>query len=227
MAKHTWSYLYNTFEKNTRKSNVKMLSIATDTFSKLQAQNQIQAVATILNTYEPVFQAYRTICIQYDIAAGNRQGNTLNVKLIFKDDLPEQLRKWEAIVRSFYVEDSPQEKAIFPNKREPFFKGTYEDRILSIDVLAKSLIADGNFASLVTEVQSFYNLLLTARDSQQQQEGMLGLMSKTREAQRQLMATELYAAMAMLMFHYKNNPEMVAGYFDLSLLRYRVKKKEQ
>ncbi len=226
MAKHTWSYLFNTFEKNTRHTNVKMLSIATDTYAKLQAQSHIAAVATILSSYEPVFQAYKNICAQYDMVAGTRKGETLQLKLLLDEQLHEELRKWEGAVRSVYVEDSAAEKAIFPKKRVPFLKGTYEDRILSINVLAKNLLKDGNFASLANQVQSFYNLLLSARDEQQQQEGKLGLLANTREQQRKLMATELYAAMAMLMYHFKSTPEKVAAFFDLSLLRQKYKKEK-
>jgi hypothetical protein len=226
MAKHTWSYFYNTFEKNTRNSNVKMLSLATDTFSKLKGQSNIPVTSTILNSYTPVFEAYRKIYEQYDVISGDRQGNTLNLGLILKDELPVELRKWEAAVRLVHVEDSPKEVAIFPNKRIPFLRGTYETRILRIATLSKALMDDGNFATLANEVMSFYNVLLSARDTQQQNEGGLSLASKARENQRKLMAIELYGAMALLMNYYKNNPIAVDNFFDLSLLRAKPKKKK-
>jgi hypothetical protein len=219
MAKRMWLYLNNTFEVNTAGSNVKMLSIATDTHSKLQAQVSDPVIAGIMASYDPVYQAYRQICSNYDAVAGSKQGNTLNLEILLKDNLPEEIRKWEGAVRSVQVEDSPAEKAIFPNKRKPFLDGTYEDRILAVDTLTISLTNDGNFATLITQVQSFYNLLLSARDSQQQQEGTLGLLSNTREQQRRLMAVELYGALGALMNKYKATPENVAGFFDLSLLR--------
>ena len=122
-------------------------------------------------------------------------------------------------MRSVYIEDSPEEKGIFPNKRTPFLKGTYEDRILAVNVLYLKLNTDSNFTTLAPQVQSFYNVLLSARDTQQQQEGTLGLLSDTREQQRILMATELYGALGALMNKYKATPVSVAQFFDLSLLR--------
>ena len=219
MTKRMWLYLNNTFEVNTANSNVKMLSLATDTHSKLQAQVSDNAIAAIMASYNPVYQAYRQICANYDAVANNKQGNTLSLEILMEETLPVEIRKWEGVVRSVYVEDSPEEKGIFPNKRNPFLKGTYEDRILAVDTLTISLTNDGNFATLVTQVQSFYNLLLSARDSQQQQEGNLNLLSNTREQQRQLMAVEMYGALGALMNKYKATPENVAGFFDLSLLR--------
>ena len=219
MAKRMWLYLNNTFEVNTAGSNVKMLSIATDTHSKLQAQVSDNAIAAIMASYNPVYQAYRQICSNYDAVAGSKQGNTLNLEILLKDNLPEEIRKWEGAVRSVHVEDSPAEKAIFPNKRKPFLDGTYEDRLLAVNTLYDKLNTDSNFSTLAPQVQSFYNLLLSARDSQQQEEGTLGLLSNTREQQRILMAIELYGALGALMNKYKATPENVAGFFDLSLLR--------
>jgi hypothetical protein len=219
MAKRTWLFLINTFEVNTAGSNVKMLSLATDTHSKLQAQVSDPVIAGIMASYDPVYQAYRQICTNYDLVANNREGETLNFETLMRNELPIEIRKWEGAVRSVYYEDSPQEKAIFPNKRAPFLEGTYEDRIIAINVLYEKLATDSNFATLAVQVQSFYNVLLSARDSQQQQEGTLGLLSNTREQQRILMAVELYGALGALMNKYKANPETVAQFFDLSILR--------
>jgi hypothetical protein len=219
MAKRPWLFLINTFDVNTASSNVKMLSLATDTHSKLQAQVSDNAIAAIMASYDPVYQAYRQICSNYDLVAGNREGSTLNFENLITDNLPIELRKWEGAVRSVYYEDSPQEKAIFPNKRRPFLQGTYEDRLLAVNTLYDKLNTDSNFSTLAPQVQSFYNLVLSARDSQQQEEGTLGLLSNTREQQRQLMAVEMYGALGALMNKYKATPENVAGFFDLSLLR--------
>jgi hypothetical protein len=219
MAKRPWLFLINTFDVNTANSNVKMLSLATDTHSKLQAQVSDNAIAAIMASYNPVYQAYRQICSNYDLVAGNREGSTLNFENLITDNLPVEIRKWEGAVRSVYYEDSPQEKAIFPNKRRPFLQGTYEDRLLAVNTLYDKLNTDSNFSTLAPQVQSFYNLLLSARDSQQQEEGTLGLLSNTREQQRKLMAIELYGALGALMNKYKANPETVAQFFDLSLLR--------
>ena len=51
MSKKMWLYLNNTFEVNTANSNVKMLSLATDTHSKLQAQVSDPIVAAIMASW--------------------------------------------------------------------------------------------------------------------------------------------------------------------------------
>lgn len=221
MPEIIWKYAQNTFDSSTRNSHVKMLSIATDTESKLQAEISDPDILALHTAYFPAYDAYRLICINYDVQAGNREGQTLNVETLVREDLPKEVRKWEAQVRIIYVEDSPQERAIFPNKRNPFVEGTYEDRISAVGSLAARLAADAN-ATLVAyapTVLSYYNLLLSARDTQQMAEGALNALSATREAQRLVTATELYAVLGGLMRKYKTEPPQIMRFFDMSLLR--------
>lgn len=219
MSKRSWLFLINTFEANTRGSNVKMLSLATDTRSKLQAQISDPIIANIMLQFDPVFQAYNQIYINYDIVAGVKKGKTLNLENLLKENLLDELRKWEAAVRVVYPEDSVKEVEFFPNKRSPFLRSTYEDRIATVATLQGNLASDSNFTSLANQVQSFYNLLLTARDTQQQNEGNLGLLSSIRENQRKLLATELFGVYGALINKYRATPETVGKFFDLSLLR--------
>src|SRR3972149_369182 len=186
MATRPWIFSINTFEVNTSSSNKTMLSIATDTEAKLQAESTDPDINILHAGYFPIYDAYRQICINYDVAEGNRKGKTLNLENLMKEKLPEEVRKWEGFVRSIYVEDSPEEVEIFPKKRTAFTHGTYEDRIGAVGSLAARLAADANASiqGYAPTVQSFYNLLLTARDTEQQKEGLLGMLSDTREQQR-------------------------------------------
>lgn len=221
MPELDWRYAINTFEVNTRGSHVKMLSIATDTEAKLEAEDADPNILELYTAYFPVYDAYRQICINYDVQAGNRQGATLNVETMVKEDLPKEVKKWEAQVRIIYVEDSPSERAIFPNKRNPFLQGTYEDRISAVGTLAARLAADANatLTAYAPTVQSYYNLLLSARDSQQVAEGTLNALSATREQQRLLVAAELYGVLGGLMRRFRFEPVQIMRFFDMSLLR--------
>lgn len=221
MAARPWIFTINTFEVNTQGSHKMMLSIATDTEAKLQAENTDADIRVLHTAFLPVYDSYRQININYDVAAGNHQGETLNVETLILTELPKEIRKWEGAVRNIYVEDSPQERSIFAGKRNPFVQGTYEDRIGAVGSLAARLAADTNAAirAFAPTVLSFYNLILSARDVQQNKEGLLGLLSDTREQQRILVANELYATLGGLMRKFKADPQQVARFFDLSLLR--------
>jgi len=143
--------------------------------------------------------------------------------------MPKEIRKWEGFIRNIYVEDSPQEKSIFPNKRSPFLNETYEDRIGAVGSLAIRLANDSNASiqGYAPTVQSFYNMLLSARDTQQNKEGLLGMLSDTREQQRILVAEELYGVLGGLMRKFKSEPQQITRFFDLSLLRETAEEPKQ
>lgn len=79
MSTKTWSFISNPFETQTRNSNKKMLSISTDTHSKLHAEISDAAILPIYNTLDPVFQAYTLIYGNYSVVAGDRKGKTLDL----------------------------------------------------------------------------------------------------------------------------------------------------
>src|SRR5690606_9019688 len=110
-------------------------------------------------------------------------------------------------------------KAIFPNKRTPFLQGTYEQRIGAIGTLAQKLNGMAGLAATHAQVQSFYNLALSTRLAQQQDEGSLAAMSDLREQQRIILADTLYGVLGYLMFKHREAREHIDNYFDLTLLR--------
>lgn len=214
----TWRYVINTFEVNTRGSQVKMLSLSTDTHAKLKAEESDPAIAAILLIYEPVFFAYRDIDQQYGLKAGDYKGNTVGFEE-YLDQMPLKLRQWESLIRAVYIEDSPEEKQIFPNKRTPFLDGTYESRLDALGTLKLKTAADPALAAANAQITSFYNAALGARLVQQTSEGALGQLSDLREEQRQILAGELAGVFGQLVFIFRHDTGQVERFFDLSLLK--------
>lgn len=216
--KKTWIFLSNTFAVQTRTSHKKMLSLATDTDAKLSNEVADPAINTIYLQFHPVYDAYRMVCINFDMAEGNYEGQTLAFEDIL-DSIPQHIRVWESQIRYVYVEDTPEEHALFPNKRTPFISGTYEDRLSTIGTLAEALSSIPALSATHALVASFYNTALSTRLAQQQKEGNVGLLSDLREQQRLLVATELYGVLGSLMFKFRASPTDIERFFDLELLR--------
>jgi len=213
-----WIFLSNTFEVQTRGSNIKMLSLATDTDAKLMNENADPDILNLYNILNPAYNTYRQVCINYDMVEGSYGGGTLAFENLL-DTLPQQLRIWESGVRAVYYEDTPEERAIFPRKRNPFNSGTYEDRLSAVGTLAASLQPIVALAATYTLVNNFYNLALSTRLAQQQGEGALGQVSVLREQQRKLVAIALFGVYGGLILKYRAEPLQVARFFDLELLR--------
>ena len=218
MAERPWIFLTNTFEVRTRKSNRKMLSLVTDTHAKLKAELADPEILQMFNLLDPAYDSYRQICINYDVAKGDYRGDTLAFKNLI-NGMSVEVRKWESAVRAVYVEDSAEEAAIFPHKRNPFLKSTYESRLSAIGTLAEQLAGIPALSAAHVMVQSFYNQALSTRLAQQEEEGDLAKQSDLRENQRVVVAKALYGVLGLLMCKYRENPEEIDRYFDLSLLR--------
>src|SRR3990172_8170783 len=106
MSTRPWIFSSNTFEVSTQGSNKTMLSIATDTEAKLEAESSDPDINVLYTGYFPEYDSYRQICINYDVASGNHEGETLNIENLMQIEMPKEIRKWEGFVRSIYVEDS-------------------------------------------------------------------------------------------------------------------------
>jgi len=217
-SSNLWRYLINTFNVNTVGSHVKMLSLSTDTHAKLKAEESNPLIAEILLIFEAVFFAYRDIGQQYDFRVGDYRGATLGFENII-DSVPQVIRVWESGVRAVYIEDSPEERAIFPGKRGPFQTGTYENRLNAIGSLATKTTGIPALAGVGAQVTSFYNSVLAARLAQQTDEGSVGQIIDLRENQRILLSNEMMGVLGKLMFMHRFNLVEVERYFDLSLLR--------
>lgn len=222
MGTRSWIFVINTFEVNTRGSNVKMLSIVTDTDAKLQNENADPDILELYNLLHPIYDNYRQVCINYDMIEGNYGGGTQAFEDLM-DTLPTVLRTWEGPIRAVYFEDTPEEKAIFPNKRTPFLKGTYEDRLSAIGTLAQKLSTIAPLNATYLLVSSFYTLALSTRLAQQQGEGALGQVSDLREQQRIIVAQALYGVLGGLMLKFRTSPTDIERFFDLELLRSKAK----
>ena len=219
MADRKWSYLINTFEVNTRGSHVKGVALSTDHKAKLESVGLTDAEVALWHTeFIPIWQSYIDIDQNYKLITGERKGKTQSVETLFKD-LNDHLKIWEGKVHAEFPEDSDTEVEIFPNKRQPFQTGTYENRIQTIATLANKLGQYPGQAATKVLVQSFYNNILAAREAEQNKEGSQTNLSALREQQRILVMEAMYGDLGRAMFKYRTNPDLIEALFDVAALR--------
>lgn len=215
--KGKWLVLNNTFATGTRGSHKKALTLFEDTYAKLKAEsvNDVD-ILTILTDFEPFYFAYQSLYAQKQAILGMYEGHTLGFENVLAD-MPHQVRVWESKVRAEYMEDSPEERMIFPNKRTDYLQGTYEERINAVKSLTLRLANFPILAPVQALVQTFYNQIEAARLNQQQQEGQNDKLSSLLEKQRLDTCTELYGVLARLMWKYRYNTDRINDYIDRDL----------
>lgn len=217
--KRIWLFARNTFLANTEGTHTKALRLFRDFDSKLHAQVATDPdIAQIYTDFDPAYQQYESLYAQRDAIAGTYKGRTLNFEQIISE-LPKLLRKWEGQVHYYFPQDSPEDTELFPQRRNPFLTGSYDDRISAVNTLILNLGNYPQLTGLQAGVQGYYNTLIAARDVQQQKEGLNDHLSSLLEAQRILTAQEMLGAYGRLLYKFRQNPELVLDFIEVELIR--------
>ena len=216
--KRDWMPSLNTFEINTRGSHKKAIILFTDSVSKIKNEISDPAIAALFAEIEPVFHQYEQRYQEKQLVDNTYESKTMGFEAILTR-LSTEIKRWEGKVRAEFIEDTPEEHSIFPNKRSPFISGTYENRRAAVAVLAAKLQEFPMFQNLSVEVRAFYTEMEQLRDTQQQMEGKSAQLSDLLEEARIEMCEELYGALGVLMHKHRKAPTNICRYFDLSLLR--------
>ena|ERR1051325_4787606 len=215
-----WKFSENTFDVMTRKSNNRMFTIGWRTDERLAAKLPDPEFQIIYNDYHPVWVSYHGIYNSFDMNEAYRISNTLNFETEI-GRMKEMLALFEGKVRNIYPEGTPTEVRYFPNKRKPFYEGTYLERIDAVKILGDKMADDPNpsLAAYAPTVLSYFNTLDAALELQLRREGKVRNSSSARKNARKLLAEALYGVLGRLMFIHRTNPKRIADYFDVSLLR--------
>ncbi len=219
MSKRSWIYANNVFLNQTAGSQKKALTLFEDTFSKLSAgANADRTLQPIVASFQTSYENYQDLTAQKNKAQNFYEGHTRR----FENELETiglELRRWEGAVRAVYVEDSAEERMIFPNKRSPFLAGSYESRLNAIKTLALSLEDFAPLTQVQADVKSFYTGIALTRKKQQEHEGTNDRLSGDLETQRVATCWVLYGILGQLMHRFQHQSDRICDFFDLSLLR--------
>lgn len=217
--KRIWLYLSNTFEISTRKAYAKMMKIAKDHDSRLNGDKTDPDILALWNFFNPLLLVYINLFTQWQSSISFRISKTLILTDTFQLLSKPWIREWQNKVNAIFPEDSPEDKAIFPQKRTPFQSANYEVRIEAVNTLATSLAPYPELAAVKADVESRYGRLIAARDNQKQAMQNEEKSLQDLEKQRVVLANALYRSLASLMVKYFGEPTLADRFFDLTLIR--------
>ncbi|MBL0310732.1 MAG: hypothetical protein IPP77_13970 [Bacteroidetes bacterium] len=211
----------NTFLIKTRGSHPKALSFLTDSADKLNASTD-PAIQLIYTAFLPHFDAYKHLNVAVLISEGTYKGKT-NQFQVYLEEMKSKLKQWEGPIHSVFPEDSPTAIEIFPKKRNPFYKGNYEDRLISLKALSDKLLEfTGTQPSLVpvqADVAAYYALTKAARDVQQGKEGNTDELRSQREIQWKASMKAFWGIVwGGLLSRFYNEEHLLHDYFDLNII---------
>lgn len=194
--------------------------MAVDHQARLKANEDNSAVAVILNNYNPILQSYKSTDVNLLIALGQYKGSTQTVEELFTQLRKVELPAWEVQIYTKFAKGSAQATALLPRYRAPLNSGTYASRIQEIKTLGDKCANIIDLQILSSAILAFHTQIESARQLQQSTgEGRVANLRALREAARVRICQVMYGNLGALMQIYRDNPRLVAMYFDIALLR--------
>ena len=214
-----WSYLNNPFDNSTKRNTKRMKSLATDHITKLKKGATNDSVIQELYDYIlPAYEAFTKYYTRRTTIEARYQMETQRFANAMALLMSKKIKRWEALSLLTYDDTTPEYNMIFPNGREPFRVGTYDDRISQTSSLAERLSMFSDLADLQTEVADYANDLFKLRDIQQGFEKDLADIRDTLEQSRFELAKKMHAVFGRLIFRYIDDLRLAENYYELQYL---------
>lgn len=220
MGLSIWSYLQNVFD-NVSKSNFKrMFIMATDHMDKLRQKGLTDPVVQNLVLFLLPF--FNDFTQKYRQSRGNdnlyRMG-TMRMENLLTELSGKKIRNWDVAIQAVFDIDQPEYLALLPNHRSPFQRDPYDIRINEVKILADNLALYPALATLKTEVEAYYNTMLTTRSEQQGYESNVLDNSDDLEISRVKLAQAMHGVFGALIMHHFQDVQRVESYYELKYLR--------
>ena len=222
MSTIPWKFIVNTFYSRTFQSMKNALSLTQDHLAKLTANETDADILAIKTAYLPLHTAFITANNQLDSRLGIYKGKTQTFEEMLEELSKVKINEWRGQVFAVFPEGTDNATAIFPRDRQPFQSDTYDERVEAVNTLSLTLAtytAQPSLVALSASVQAYYLTLSSARALQQNNEGTVATLRTNLKEAHLLMCQGMYKNLGLLMAKYYQNPETIADYFDLTLLR--------
>lgn len=220
--KNLWLFLVNTFEVNTRSSRRKMLRLANYHLARLEAAKADPAILELYTVFLPAVKLYHTMMANFVSSEGTSVGNTANWMNLLDEMVDTWYDKWQVMVFTVFPRKSPEAIAIFPRNKEPFQSSQYDERMIAVEALHKTLLNYPELREVAADVEAKLALLNNARQVQTEQFGKKDFSASVVEDQRLVLANLMDDNLCSLKIKYRSNVKMVENFFDLAELRKSV-----
>jgi hypothetical protein len=220
-----WFFLQNVFDNCTKGNFIKMLGISTQHYNSINANAGDAFFDTLIAAYEPTHQWYVDAYNAWYASGGTHEGGTATMEQLIADLSSTHIETWDIAIQGVYRKGTPQYIAWLPDGRKPFQSGSIESRINAVAALALAMgVPPLPLAATLVDINAKHAALVAARATQQGEITDTGEFSTELETARLNCAEDLYGNLGLLMNHFKETPEAIAGYFNLELIRSHVQR---
>lgn len=214
------------FEVKTRRSFKKALALSQRHHNALYGQSADSFVAGVFSSFAPLSDEFLLQHNKWSIALGEKEAavQDLNETLLLMN---RRIKEWEGKIFFHYPEGTEQAKTIFPNKRTPFYRGKYVMRVEAVAILAKQLADYLLLSAAKTEVENFHVLLSGKLEKRLMMEGAVKKQKDDLETLRKEITSAMRGNLGLLMHHYRTRPRMLKVFFDIGVIKNKVRRKKR
>ena len=167
-----WKYLENQFLVVTRKNYKKAVKLSNYHDADLNVKKATEPLLVpIYNRYHPLHVILVSEYNKWKSAEGSMEGKTEALNQLLNDTYNDNMDSWDVAVQNVFLKGTPDYKAIFPNGRKPFTKGSVDERINAYDTLTENMDPYAGLAATKALVAAAYTALDDARDKQEGSKG--------------------------------------------------------
>lgn len=225
--KSNWSYLSNVFDNATQGSYKKLDLLATDHHDKLLRDNSNTEIVSIYQTiFKPAYDKFKDAYANVLTTTARYSGRTLNAEALWQQ-LRQNVGEWsfavEATANGMFRKNTINYATIFPNGYAPFQTAAYEQRLRALKSLIDIMSDYPQLATIVTEINIFYQNILNTRTEQQGFEFALQQARDRLDVTRKELVTAMHRVFGFLIYMYAPETNAIDNYYDLTLLRNAAK----
>lgn len=220
MTNNTWHYLRNQFLEATEDSMGNAMRISLFHYNKLDSvKTESDFLQDRYKYYQPLHEALQAEWQAWKDSGGAHKGQTLGITQLIDLLSSTRIRQWDVAIQAVYDAGTPEYVNLLPNRRQPFQKGSVQDRISAVTGLRNKLSTDTRLSGLYNTVRDFESDLTGNRSIQQQHIMRTTALSDTAEAARVAMCIGQYANLGFMMGQWAATPEVIGLYFDEAHIR--------
>ena len=218
MAGRAWHFLINSFLVATFGSYRAMSKIANYTLNAFNVPGNLFLLG-LYTRLLPFVTDFNDCYVKWIASLGVEAGSTNSLYVEFQLLRSSYISTWDIQIQGVYPVKSDVYKALLKNRRKPFQKGSMGDKFAALAALGKALVGVPGLGATLTDVNAKIVIFKDLMDGHTTKSSGTNLASTAVETSRIKLGKELYGILGQMMDFFRETPDSIAGYFDITTIR--------
>jgi hypothetical protein len=218
MAGRAWHFLINSFLVATFGSYRAMNKIANYTLNALNVTGNVFLLGLYARLL-PFVTDFNNCYVLWVASLGIEVGSTNSLYVEFQLLRSTYISAWDIQIQAVYNIKTTMYKSLLKNRRKPFQQGSMGDKYIALVALRDALIGVPGLAATLADVNAKVLIFKDLMDGHSTNSSGTSQASTAVETSRIKLGKELYGILGQMMDSYREKPEDIAAFFDITTIR--------